>query len=347
MLEHITLDTARELDIFVTNHPRGHYMQTSAYGLSRPDYHWDALLLRDDLGLIRASIALHSRRVRFTGKKLYYAPRGPVWRSFEDFRDIMAAAKAFCAQNGGYVLRIDPPVPSSDGLFIQTALELGIHFDCRNDYSTFQPRNVYQLPLDGRKEEIFQRFHPKTRYNIRLAQRRGVQVRRCGASELAVFHAMMEETAQRDGFQARSADFFQSLLNAFQDKAHLLLAEKDGAILAGAIEIILGGKAWYAYGCSFDKGRENQANALLQWEMILRALDAGCYLYDLRGVEGLPEESSPGYGLHKFKQGFGAQLVQYVGQLDLPLCWQCRSIQLLQKIYSKSGILFKSPLQNL
>ena len=346
MTEHITLDNARELDLFVTNHPRGHYMQTSAYGLSRPDYHWDALLLRDDLGFIRSSIALHSRRVRFTGKKLYYAPRGPVWRSLADFRDIMEAAKMFCAQNGGYLLRIDPPVPSCDGLFIQSALELGIQFDFRDDYSAFQPRNVYQLPLVENKEDLFQRFHSKTRYNIRLAQRRGVRVRRCGASELAAFHAMMEETAQRDGFCARSADFFSDLLTAFADKAYLLLAEKDGMILAGAIEIILGDKAWYAYGCSFNMGREHQANALLQWDMICRAVDAGCYLYDLRGVEGLPEDRNPGFGLHKFKQGFGAQLVQYVGQLDLPLCWQYRCIQLLQKIYSKaefcSNLLYKT-----
>ena len=75
MTEYLTLDNAGELDEFVINHPRGHYMQTSAYGKSRPDYDWNAIAIRDDSGRITASIALHSRASRLAGMRLFYAPK--------------------------------------------------------------------------------------------------------------------------------------------------------------------------------------------------------------------------------------------------------------------------------
>lgn len=320
MTEYLTLNSAGELDEFVTAHPRGHYMQTTAYGRSRPDYDWNALVLRDECGRITASMALHSRRVRLTGKRLFYAPRGPVFTTRDQFREIIAAAREYCVKHDGYLLRIDPPIGAEDGLFRRDAEELGFRFDPRNDYSTYQPKCVYQTKLAGLTEsELLSRFHSKTRYNIRLAQRRGVAVREGSLSDLPVFCAMMEETGKRDGFSGKPEAFYENFLCAMDKNARLLLAEKDGRVLAGTIEVILGKKAWYAYGCSFSEGREDMPNYLLQWEMMRIALEQGCTVYDFRGVEGEPVPENPHYGLHRFKQGFDARFVEYAGQMDLVL----------------------------
>lgn len=320
MIEYLTLETAGELDQFVADHPRGHYMQTSVYGRSRQDYDWSAIALRNEEGGILASVALQSRKSRFAGMRLFYAPRGPVFTSREDFRAIIQAAKVYCRENRGYLLRIDPPVGAEDGLFRQEAEALGFRFDPRNDYSTYQPKNVYQTKLEGLTEaELLARFHPKTRYNIRLSRRRGVSVRVGSLSDLPVFCSMMEETARRDGFCARSQEFYGAFLCSAGKNARLLLAEKNGQILAGAIEMILGRKAWYVYGCSFTQGRGDMPNYLLQWEMMRHALGQGCSVYDFRGVEGDPVPENPHYGLHRFKQGFDARFVEYAGQMDLVL----------------------------
>lgn len=311
-------------------------MQTSAYGKCRPDYDWNTIAIRDDSGRITASLALHSRASRLAGMRLFYAPRGPVFTTKEQFRAIIEAARAYCKEHNGYLLRIDSPVSVEDGLFRQEAEAMGFRFDPRNDYSTYQPKCVYQTKLTGLTEgELLSRFHSKTRYNIRLAQRRGVTVREGSLSDLPVFCAMMEETGNRDGFTCKPEAFYESFLCSMGKNARLLLAEKDGRVLAGAIEVILGKKAWYVHGCSFSEGREDMPNYLLQWEMMRLALEQGCILYDFRGVEGEPVQDNPHYGLHRFKQGFDARFVEYVGQMDLAVrpvsAWV---IRWGQKLYS-------------
>lgn len=320
MIEYCTLDDPRDLDDFVRIHPHGHYMQTTYYGRSRPDYSWNGIMLRNADGKISASIALHSRPSRFLGKRIFYAPRGPVFTTAEQFRQIIIAAKAYCRNHNGYLLRIDPPIGIEDELFLKEGKRLHFSMDPKNDYSTYQPKCVYQSNLTGMTEEmLLSQFHTKTRYNIRLARRRGLTVRQGTVSDLPIFHAMMKETAERDGFSCKSEGFYLRFLSAFGEYAKLFLAEKDGRVLAGAITVLFGNRAWYAYGCSFTEGRENMPNHILQWEMMRYAINRGCTIYDFRGVEGLPTPENPHYGLHRFKQGFHADFIEYVGQMDLTI----------------------------
>ena len=320
MIEYLTLDDAQGLDDFVRKHPRGHYMQTTYYGRSRPDYHWNAIVIRDSDGKITASIALHSRPTRFLGKCIFYAPRGPVFTTVDRFRQIITAAKEYCRKHNGYLLRIDPPIPKADALFQQEAKNLKFRFNPKNDYSTYQPKCVYQTSLTEPTEEtLLSEFQSKTRYNIRLAQRRGLIVREGTLSDIPVFYAMMEETAKRDGFVCKPEEFYAHFLNAFENHAKLFIVEKNRQILAGAIEVLFGSTAWYAYGCSFTEGRENMPNHILQWEMMRHAMKQGCDTYDFRGVEGLPTPENPHYGLHRFKQGFHANFIEYIGQMDLTI----------------------------
>ncbi len=332
MIELVSLQQAGELDAYVTHHPRGHYMQTSLWGFARPDRRWQGIILRTD-GVIRATMALHITDGAW-GIPYYYAPRGPVFDTLADFRALILAAQDVIRSQGGYQLRIDPPISALDAQFQQCASELSFQWDLASGFSAFQPQFVYQTDLTGSTQEsLLARFRSKTRYNIRLAQRRGVTVSQGGLADVEVFHQMMVETAERDGFPCRSEAFFQRILLGMGSHGRLLLARKDGLPLAGAIQITLGKKSWYAYGCSFACGREDMPNFLLQWEMMRYALEQGCRLYDFRGVEGPGEPGSPGWGLHRFKQGFDATLVEYTGQLDLTVSpWKAAAIRQFQRI---------------
>ncbi len=320
MIEFVPLDRAGELDQYVTNHPRGHYMQTSLWGKARTDWCWRGMILRGKNKEILATVALMFKTSALTGRKLFYAPRGPVFSDIEHYQELTAFLIRYARDQGGYLLRIDPAVSVRDQGFRKVAENMGFRIDTRADFTTFQPKNVYQVMLSGLKEEeLLARFHRKTRYNIHLAQKRGVTVREVGAAYLPVFQKMMAETARRNNFHARPEDFFRRILESAPDNVFLLLAEREGKFLAGAIEIIQGRRAWYAYGCSFDQGRKDMPNVLIQWEMIRRAMAAGCSVYDMRGVEGETCEHDPGNGLHRFKQGFDGRLVEYAGQMDLVL----------------------------
>jgi len=336
MTEHISIDQAQALDAFIIAHPRGHYMQTSMYGKSRPDYEWHGIMLKNATGEIYASASLHSRPIRFTKKRMFYAPRGPVFSDEAGFREIVAEMCRYCKENNGYLLRIDPGVLEKDAATLAVIKDMGFVIDPRDDYSTFIARKVYQTFLTGLDEEtLLARFHSKTRYNIRLAQRRGVIIRQGETSELEVFRNMMSETAQRDGFSAKSVVFYKDLLDCFGEDARLLFAEREGKILAGAIQITQGQTSWYVYGCSFNEGREHMPNYLMQWEMIRYALEKGCGVYDFRGVEGDPVPENPHFGLHRFKQGFDAKFVAYAGQMDLVLDrFTNRWLTLAQKLYA-------------
>lgn len=321
MVEFVELAKAQELDEFVVSHPNGHFMQTSLWGRFRSDWNWIGLICRRN-GDICGSMALLWRRRKVFGGTLLYAPRGPVL-DFEDtdtFLELLDAAKYFAHQWHGYLLRMDPPVPCDAYEFIGTALEQGFAVCNRTDFSTFNPKLVYQLDLRGLDvQTVFDQFRSGVRYNIRLAQRRGMTVREGGVEDIPAFSTMMTETANHDGFTPRDGRYFARLLETMPDNARLFCAELDGMIIGGAIYLQQGSRAWYLHGCSSLEHRTAKPNELLQWHMIAHALEQGCTLYDFRGVEGYPCHSNPKLGLHRFKQGFGSRLVEYVGQMDLVL----------------------------
>ena len=164
---------------------------------------------------------------------------------------------------------------------------------------------------------------PKTRYNIGLAQRRGVLVRAAGATDLSDFYALLEETAKRDRFYIRPLSYYADVLEAFGDDAALLVAEHDGQLLAGVIIVAFGRQAAYLYGASSGEQRNLMPTYLLQWEGMAWASKRGCRQYDLWGIpkEALADGGHEGredglWGVYRFKQGFGGEPVGYAGAFD-------------------------------
>ena len=157
------------------------------------------------------------------------------------------------------------------------------------NFEAIQPRYVFRLNVEGKTEdELLAGFHQKWRYNIRLAQRKGVTVRICGKEMVPAFAELMLTTGVRDGFVTRQPEYFANMLDNL-----------DGA--------------------SSNEQRNLMPNYLLQWSMIQWAVETGCRVYDFRGVSGDVSEDNPLYGLFRFKQGFGGDFTEFVGEEDLVL----------------------------
>jgi lipid II:glycine glycyltransferase (peptidoglycan interpeptide bridge formation enzyme) len=183
-----------------------------------------------------------------------------------------------------------------------------------------QFRNTLLLDLVRSEDELLASMKQKTRYNVRLAKRRGVAIRHCTVKDTETFYQLYTQTAQRDGFAIRPFDYYRDVWGTFLEAgmAYLLLAEVEGEAVAGLVLFTLGATAWYMYGASSNRHRKLMPNYLLQWEAIRRAKAAGCTLYDLWGAPDDLDESDPMWGVVRFKLGLGGQLACGLGAWDFP-----------------------------
>ena len=189
------------------------------------------------------------------------------------------------------------------------------------NFEAIQPRYVFRLNVEGKtEEELLANFHQKWRYNIRLAERKGVTVRICGKEMVPAFSDLMLTTGVRDGFVTRKPEYFSAMLDNLGEHARLYMAFDPNDIpIAGTLAIHYGDKVWYLYGASSNEHRNLMPNYLLQWRMIQWAVETNCRIYDFRGVSGDVSEDNPLYGLFRFKQGFGGDFTEFVGEMDLVL----------------------------
>ena len=182
------------------------------------------------------------------------------------------------------------------------------------------PENTIFLNLQNETHHLLQRMKPKTRYNIRLSQRRGVRVVEVGSEHLDIWYRLYRETALRHHINLHERDYFETMFAADQDKSlHLLLAEAEDTPLAAMFLAISESQAVYLYGASSMQNRNKMATYTLQWEAICRAKQQGCTWYDMFGVSPSPDPAHPMYGLYRFKSGFGGMLYHRQGCWDYPL----------------------------
>jgi len=308
---------------FICKSPKGHFMQSKEWANIKPDWINEIVTVEDENGEIKGSMSLLIRAVpipllRYT---MMYSPRGPVCDPYdtETLRQLLEKAKVLAKKYRSYVLKMDPDIEITDEKFEKTMLSLGytVSRDLKN-YSGIQPRFVFRLDVKGKtEEEVMMAFHHKTRYNIRLSQRKGVEVKIGSVSDIPMFHKIMVDTGKRDKFIVRGEQYYKNVLTSFgPEHSRLYLAYVDGKCIAGSLAILYGNKCWYLYGASSNEMRNYMPNYLLQWEMIRWSIEAGCDIYDFRGVGGNLDEDNPLYGLYKFKVGFGGKVTEFIGMFD-------------------------------
>ncbi|MEN6460217.1 MAG: peptidoglycan bridge formation glycyltransferase FemA/FemB family protein [Syntrophomonas sp.] len=312
-------------DEFINNHPRGHFLQTWEWGQVKKGMGWDPLpLVLEEDGEIRAALLILKRRLPLPGLKkcIFYSPRGPVAdiESEEICKVLFEGARKVALDHKAIFLKIDPDVENTRQGFKEILSKCGFRENKTGlDFAGVQPRFVFRLDITPSEVKLLENMHSKTRYNIKLANKKGVSIREArGKEDLKAFYNILEETARRDHFLIRGYEYFEMLWDQMVENgmAQIFIAEYEEKPVSATLALILGEKTWYLYGASSNQYRNVMPNYLIQWQMIQWAKNKGCSLYDFRGVSGDIDESNPLYGLYRFKKGFNGEFTEFIGEWD-------------------------------
>ncbi len=305
---------------FLEHHDRCNFGQSLEWGKVKSNWKNEVVLSKNDNGKIVGSISVLIRKIPIFGNFMYVS-RGPICNIHDEIilKDLTDGLKELARKYKAFTLRMEPDIKSSDEEFRNIIKRMGfkINDKGKNFSDGIQPRYVFRLDLKGKtEEEIFSEFHQKTRYNIRLAGRKGVEIREGSRDDLKEFHKIMVVTGKRDNFMIRPLEYFEKMYDCLApEHLKLMMAYYEGKPISGIIDIIYGNKIWYLYGASSNEHRNLMPNYLLQWEMIKYSISQGKDMYDFRGVTGIVDEKDPHYGLYRFKKGFNAEFTEFIGEV--------------------------------
>ena len=255
---------------------------------------------------------------------LLYCPKGPwlPWDEEEAIRAFFEGVQTVARRIGAHTVKIEPEVLEQQKDVKALLDRLGF-YKARYDLNI---KSTLVVDLKASEEDLLARMKSRTRYNVRLAARKGVEVVEPEFEKgFEIFYKWMNATSERkQGYVLRRPlGYLRSVMRAMRDagQGHLFFAEHEGTPLAGMYVFTFGEKYWYMYGASSDEKRNLKANYVLQWEVMRWAKERGLTHYDMVGVpkpEDLDESSSL-WGVYKFKEGFGGEIVDSLGCYDLPV----------------------------
>ena len=297
--------------------PGPHVLQSWEWGAFKSRQGWSATrwLVNDSQGTARAAALVLRRQISRLPFGLLYVPKGPIvdYGDGQASEAILAQLEHLARSRRSVFVKIDPDVDVNDTFFIDRLAERGWRSS-----EQIQFRNTMTLDLTQHEETLLAAMKSKWRYNVRLAARRGVTVQPGTIDDLPMLYDMYRETSLRDGFVLRPFQYYRDAWGSFikSGLAWPLIARVDGDAVAMVIIFRFGDRAWYMYGASLSQHRDKMPNHLLQWEAIRWARSVGCTVYDFWGAPDELAENDPMWGVYRFKQGFGATLVQHIGAYD-------------------------------
>ncbi len=322
----------------ITGLPGIHILQTQQWGELKEKYGWKMEMNNwgEEADIRAAALTLtRSQKVGGIGPdvSMVYIPRGPLlnWGDRKLVSEVLDTIESNSRKKKAMFVKIDPEVCLGRGIpgtetekkdgtgnaVIKILKERGWIYS----NSQVQFKNTVWMNLERSEEEILSNMKQKTRYNIRLAEKKGVIVRIANCNELTKLYKMYAETSIRDGFVIRPLDYYLCVWNFFMKAgmAFPFIAEVDNEPVAGLFLFIFAKKAWYLYGMSTQKHREKMPNHLLQWKAIQLAKSKDCLNYDLWGAPDEFIETDPMWGVYKFKEGMGGEVIRTIGAWDYPV----------------------------
>jgi|LSQX01.3.fsa_nt_gb peptidoglycan pentaglycine glycine transferase (the first glycine) len=325
-LDFSSQEACEEYEAFIQNHPLGGFTQSLMWCKVKSGWKHEVIIIRDDRQKIVASMLVLIKSVPIFKASMLYSPRGPVC----DLGDkavlsrLMDGVKLLAKRHHAYLFKCDPFILSSDNEGIKSMEHVGLVLQPDPDETSIQCRSNYILDIRNKTaEEIFEAFHKKWRYNIRLSERKDVVCewfdKNTVGDRMDDFYNLMQQTGNRDGFYIRSKDYFLNLLNNLGPHCRLYLCYYQGRAISGAIAIQYAGKTCYVYGASSNTDRNVMPNHLMQWNMIKWAVENGDYIYDFQGIPHYDDENHPNYGVYQFKKGFNGEVVVFAGEFDYVL----------------------------
>lgn len=315
-------------DMALASLPSPHILQTWDWGDFKSRWGWQPTrLLFEENHRPLAAAQILRRPLPPTGLSVTYVPKGPVidHNNTQILVKVLAALERRTSQQHSMFIKTDPDVwvgHSTEDTSVlpgaATVLKTLAQRGWCQSAEQIQFRNTVIVDLTADEDELLSNMKSKTRYNIRLAKRRGVCVRQGDESDLSTFYRLYDETSQRDGFLIRPAAYYLDVWGQFMraGRAHLLLAQIEGEFTAGLILFHFGRTAWYMYGASSSRHRDLMPNHLLQWEAIRLAKNLDCTRYDMWGAPDHFNDSDPLWGVYRFKTGFGGETMRGLGAFD-------------------------------
>jgi lipid II:glycine glycyltransferase (peptidoglycan interpeptide bridge formation enzyme) len=331
------------------------FLQTPAWAVVKNDWRGQSIGWFDGDALVGAALVLF-RKMPKLNKYLAYLPEGPSidWRDANLDRWLAPMVKHLKSE-GAFGIRMGPPVVTRRwhaGTIKQAISDpvLGSLADVPADemdesaisiahtlhamgwrelpteggFSAGQPKYNFQIPLAERTlDDVLAGMNQLWRRNIKKSAKMGVEVTRGSRTDLAAFHEVYAETAERDHFTPRPLAYFERMWDALTveepDRIALYLAHHEGDLVAATTMVRVGAHAWYSYGASTTAKREVRGSNAIQWQMIQDAHAAGAAVYDMRGITDTLDAADPHVGLIQFKVGTGGQAVEYLGEWDLAI----------------------------
>ena len=303
----------------------GHVLQSYQWGEFKRRLGWKPvrLVLERDGAVVGLGQFLVYNTAPVPGA-LWYCTKGP-WLPWDDEEAVQAffeRVRAVAGRCGAHTVKIEPEV-LEEQKDVKTLLgEIGFR-KARYDLNL---KTTLVVDLSLPEEELLARMKGKTRYNARLAARKGVEVLEPQFEKgWATFYEWMKATSERkeDYVLRRSRDYLHAAMRSMHDagQGRLFFAEHEGTPLAGMYIFTFGEKYWYMYGASSDEKRNLKPNYLLQWEVMRWARRHGLTHYDMVGVPKSEElnEGSSLWNVYKFKEGFGGEISDSPGCYDLPV----------------------------
>lgn len=305
----IYLNTLEEWQSFYTDHPVAHILQAPEWGLLKCEFGWEPVNVRT--GDCGAQVLFKRLPMGFSAA---YIAKGPIG---ENWRGLWPAVDEICRQKKAVFLKVEPdlwevPEEKYEKLFpgfIKTDL-------------TVQPRRTVVINLEGGEKTWLSRMKQKTRYNIKLAERKYVRVEI--SNNVEEFYSLAQVTGSRDGFGIHTVQYYQRAFDLFSKKGlcSLHIAKYNDQPLAGLMVFMHGRRAWYLYGASNDVERNRMPAYLVQQAAMKWAYERGCLEYDLWGIPDYDEEFLESnfetrqdglWGVYRFKRGFGGKNMRSAG----------------------------------
>ena len=293
-----------------TSHPSTltpHLLQSPLWGQFKAGFGWQPEVFSS----ASAQAQVLFRKLPM-GLSLAYLPKGPVGN---DWASLWGQIDAACKRHRSVFLQVEPDLAESN-LTPEIVKQMqGFAVEPH----TIQPRSTILVDLTADEDELLARMKQKTRYNIRLAEKKGVVVRE--TNDIQGFYQLMQTTGTRDGFAVHDISYYQKAYDIFSpsDACVLLGAFHEEKPLAYLMLFLSGERSWYFYGASDDASRNLMPTYLLQWEAMRWSKAHGATTYDLWGIpdaseaeleEQFMQRSDGLWGVYRFKRGFGGEVVR-------------------------------------
>ncbi len=349
--------TPQSWNELIASLPLAHLLQTWEWSQVKAKYNWQVMpfVWQGTMGKPIAAAMVLKRSIPIGGfaKKMcvLYIPKGPLmdWDDAALRARILDDLHAFAKCQGAIFIKIDPDVALGAGVpRTEEAAEFNGGQAVRSELEwrgwkfsqdQIQFRNTVLIDLIPSEDDLLMRMKQKTRYNVHLAQKKGVTVRVGTVDDLPLLYRMYAETSVRDGFLIREEGYYQTVWHNFmsvplstfglQPFSEPLIAEVDGVPVGAVSMFYFAGQAIYLFGMSRDEHREKMPNYLLQWEAMRRAKTLGCRIYNLWGAPDEFDESDGLWGVFRFKDGFGGYVSRTIG------AWDFTPNSMLYKLYTE------------